>query len=846
MASEHPGEYRLPRSVVPRRYDLRLAPDLEASEFTGSVTIAVDVVEDVEEIVLNCAELDIGEAIVESAAGRFEAPVVTDDDAEQARIGARVTSGEARLHLAFRGKLNDRLLGFYRSTLPDGKALAVTQFEATDARRAFPCFDEPDLKAIFSVTLVVDPGLLAVSNTRETGRRPLPDGRVEISFADTIPMSTYLVAFVVGPLEATDPVDVDGIPLRVVAPPARSHLADFALEAGAAALRYLSDYYGIPYPGDKIDLVAIPDFAFGAMENLGCVTFRESALLVDRETATSAELLRIFDVIAHELAHMWFGDLVTMRWWDGIWLNEAFASFMEMKTTDAVRPEWKRWLAFAAGERPWGQSIDALVSTRPVEYEVRSPEEADEMFDALTYGKGSSVLRMIEQFLGEDVFRRGVRSYLADHAFGNTTSSDLWAALDTASGIPVGEIMGTWIHQGGFPRLSVAVEGGALRLEQSRFLLSPHEDSSRWRIPVRLRGEAGGAPFSRNLILGEESGVVDIEPDWVVANAGGHGFYRVAYTPGLRDRLVARLSALDALERFGLADDAWAFVEAGQASAVDAVGVLRSYRGETEHAVWQAVLRAFGALDHHVVTDEVREPFAALVGELVADTFDRLGWEPRPGEDDLTRRLRGSILAAAGRLARIPSVVERSRDVTEAWLEGRGGDPDVTLAALSVTAFHGDMATYERLRAARAAAPTPQDELRLLEALTAVDLPEAVDATLADVLDGTIRSQDAAWILARLFGGRTTGAYAWERVSASWDSVAAVLPPATLRRFVEGIPALSRPETAAAVEAFFASHELPGAARTVSQHLEILAAHVALRRRETEPFAAWLASGAPT
>jgi len=833
---------------VPRRYDLRLAPDLDTFVFTGSETITVDVGEAVAEIVLNAVDLEVVEAAVEVAGVRTVATVSLDGPAQQVRLGAALSPGEARIHLAFRGTINDRLHGFYRSTFEDvdgeDRTLAVTQFEATDARRAFPCFDEPDLKAVFSIALVVPPDVLALSNSGERERTPLPDGRIEVRFADTMPMSTYLVAFVVGPLEATAPVDVDGIPLRVVAPRGREHLTEFALEAGEACLRWLSGYYGIPYPGDKVDLVAIPDFAFGAMENLGCVTFRESALLVDRTSATSAELLRVLDVIAHELAHMWFGDLVTMRWWDGIWLNEAFASFMEMKATDAIRPDWKRWLAFAAGERPWAQSIDALTTTRPVEFDVRSPDEANEMFDALTYGKGSSILRMTEQFLGEEAFRRGVGTYLRTHAHGNTTTADLWAALDAASGLGVGTMLGTWIRRGGFPRVTATPARRGVRLEQARFLLTPGAvvDGTRWRIPVGLRGEIAGRPFSRTLVLAEEAADVDLgdTPDWVVANAGGHGFYRVAYSAGLRDRLVARLGSLDALERYGLVDDAWAFVEAGASPAVEAIGLLGAYRHETEHAVWQAVLAALGTLDHHVVTDAARPRFADLVADLIADAHARLGWEVRPEDDDLTRRLRGLILTAAGRLARLPDIVDRSRDVTETWLAGRGGDPEVTLASLFVASAHGDMGTYARLRAAREAATNPQDELRLLQAATAFDLPEAVDATLADVLDGSIRSQDAAWVLARLLGGRTTGSHAWRRVTESWEAVEAVLPPATLRRLVEGIPALSDPATAADVETFFATQELPGVAKILAQHLEILAVNVALRRRERDRFAAWL------
>ena len=306
--------------------------------------------------------------------------ITLDEETERATFtfAEALPAGRATLHTGFRGLLNDKLRGFYRSTFTDAdgveQVIATTQFEATDARRAFPCWDEPAHKAAFAVTLVVDEDLFAVSNAAEISRTPSAahPGRHEVRFADTMVMSTYLVAFIVGPLEATDPVDVDGTPLRVVYPKGKGHLTAYALEVGAACLRHFADYYGIAYPGDKLDLVAVPDFAFGAMENLGCVTFREILLLVDPTTTTQAELLNVTDVINHELAHMWFGDLVTMKWWNGIWLNEAFATFMEMHATDAFRPEWERWVTFGLA-RTAAFDTDALSSTRPIEYPVVSP-----------------------------------------------------------------------------------------------------------------------------------------------------------------------------------------------------------------------------------------------------------------------------------------------------------------------------------------------------------------------------------------------------------------------------------------------------------------------------------------
>ena len=411
--------------------------------------------------------------------------------------------GEWRLHLSFQGKLNDQLRGFYRSTYKDAsgttQTLAATQFEATDARRAFPCWDEPDFKAVFATTLVIDPHLTAISNTSVISES-VESNKKLVRFADTIKMSTYLVAFIVGQLEATKPVFVGKTPLRLWTVPGKQPLTPFGQDIAVASLKFFEDYYGIPYPGDKLDLLAIPDFASGAMENLGAITFRETALLVDQRTGTHAELERVADVVAHENAHMWFGDLVTMSWWNGLWLNEAFATFMEMLAVDAWKPEWKRWESFSVA-RAAAFSVDGLVSTRPIEYPVHAPKDADAMFDILTYEKGASVLRMLEQHIGPTVFRDGVRQYLRTHAYGNADTKDLWTALGTVASQPVPELMDGWIFQPGFPLVTAEMRGQELRLSQQRFTYLKQEPVSEqlWQIPIQIRLTIGDRVEHRRL-----------------------------------------------------------------------------------------------------------------------------------------------------------------------------------------------------------------------------------------------------------------------------------------------------------------------------------------------------------
>jgi len=439
--------HRLPASVVPSHYRITLAPDLDKATFSGTVEIEVEVGQATDQIQINSAELEITSAWVLDAVGvRTDAASVEHDEKmERATLGfdAELTPGPYTIGAEFTGILNDQLRGFYRSTFTDDDGvehvIATTQFESTNARRAFPCFDEPAFKASFGVTLIVPEGEFVVSNGPTISEINLGDGLKQVLFEDTMVMSTYLVAFIVGPFEATDPVDVGGVPLRIVHPIGKGHLTGYALEAGAFALKFFSNYYGIPYPGQKLDMVAVPDFAFGAMENLGCITYREVLLLVDKSRSTEPELLRVADVIAHEIAHMWFGDLVTMEWWNGIWLNEAFATFMATMCSDNFNSEWGRWNQFSL-ERSMAFDVDSLANTRPIEIEVNSPEDAEGMFDLLTYEKGGSVLRMLEQFLGEDEFREGISYYLNKHRYGNTETNDLWDAIEHVTQQPARRI----------------------------------------------------------------------------------------------------------------------------------------------------------------------------------------------------------------------------------------------------------------------------------------------------------------------------------------------------------------------------------------------------------------------
>ena len=865
--------YRLPRLAVPSRYELVLEPDLEAFTFAGTGATTLDVPAETDVLVLNAIELELTSASVRGPDGTtLETDRIDyDEPTERATLHfpSPLAAGTWVLDTTFTGLLNDKLHGFYRSTFTDAdgqpQVIATTQFEATDARRAFPCWDEPEYKAVFAVSLVVDADLAALSNAAESSRTPRDDGKHVVTFADTIAMSTYLVAFIVGPLDVTDPVDVDGTPLRVAYPRGKGHLTAYALEVGAFCLHYFADYFGLPYAGDKLDLVAVPDFAFGAMENLGCVTFREALVLVDPAAATQPELQNVTDVIAHELAHMWFGDLVTMKWWNGIWLNEAFATFMEMMATDAFRPEWDRWVAFGLS-RTAAFDTDALVTTRPIEFPVVSPDDAEGMFDVLTYEKGAAVVRMLEQYLEPERFREGIRNYMRRHQFANTETTDLWDAIEEVTDEPVRRIMDSWIFQGGHPLVTVDLvhdEFGEtptmLRVRQERFTYAGDTgdgdaearaelEATQWAVPLIFTQSADGVvTFERTLLDGREAQVeVElVQPvEWVLGNTEGTGFYRVAYERDLREALVARAQAdLSPIERYGLVDDAWAAVLADRMTAVEFVDLALSFGDETDLSVWQRVIAGLHAVDR-LVDGAARESLRAEVRALVSPTVTRLGRKADAGESDRTRELRGVLVEAAGVLGAAPERQAFAREVVDAVDRGDQGDPSVLAAAISVVAATGDEDDYERFHHRFQSAPTPQDELRYLYALAGFDRAELVERLVRASLSDEIRSQNAPYVLGRAMANREHGQRAWAFVRDHWDEVNARFPSNSIVRMLSGVRSLTRPEVADDVFAFFEQHEVPQGDLQLAQHLERLEVGVALRARATDDLEAALTARA--
>jgi puromycin-sensitive aminopeptidase len=811
--------YRLVRSVVPSAYRIFLTPDLEAFTFAGRVEIDVDVAEEVSEITMHALDLELGAATISVDGTSYRSQEHRFDETYQTVtfvFDRSVPTGPAVIEIAFDGTLNDLLCGFYRSSFVDDEGvkhtIATTQFENSDARRCFPCWDEPAFKATYQVNLTIPSHLAAYSNSPLVSDTDLGNGQRALAFSPTMKMSTYLVAFVVGPFGETEAVDVDGVPLRVIYPRGKGHLTDLAKDAGVFALRFFSDYFNIPYPGDKLDMLAIPDFTQGAMENLGCITFRESDLLIDPATASLAEKERVTHVVDHEMAHMWFGDLVTMEWWEGIWLNEAFATFMQVLCTDAYRPEWKTLVGFGT-DRDLALQIDGLHSTRPIEYEVVSPDDMRMMFDLLTYEKGGSVLRMLEQYLGAETFRDGIRHYLTKHAYANTVTSDLWDALEEISKEPVREIMNTWILQGGHPLLTL--ENGQLSQQPFAYGAATATSAigSSWAVPVFTRSLKGGVP-SRHLLREEPLTITDEAP--VVVNAGGSGVFRSRYAKAELAALSEHIDELEELERATLVADGWASLFAGQSDWADFYAIASGLGDKDEPAAWIPVASAID-LGYRALDDDQRVTFRKQVRALLDPQFARLGWDKKPGENELAPQVRSIVIGILGTVCSDEAI--RAEAVRR--FEANDLDGDLAGNILRIVASQdrpGDYETYlERYRTA----PTPQDAQRILRFGLGAFRDERVALDAAEKCFSEFRTADASTELGILSRNEVTGPAVWRYFTSRWDEAVAKFPTDTMDRSTLGVSTFVKDATfAAEVDAFHTAHPIVGRQRTVEQALE--------------------------
>ncbi|VDM46294.1 unnamed protein product [Toxocara canis] len=662
---------RLPELAKPSHYTITLAPDLGKFTFDGQETIDIDILKSTNHLKLHSSEINVKNASLVLADGSELKNLSVQYDKRWTTITLNfpkeVNPQKAKVSLEFVGELNDKMRGFYRSSYKDAEGkeryIASTQFESTYARLSFPCWDEPIYKAKFDISLIVNEDLTALSNMNAISETKA-NGKKTVKYATTPLMSTYLVAFAVGDLEYIEDKTKSGCTMRLYTVPGKKEQGKFALELGTKAIDWFNDWFGIVSPLPKIDLIAVPDFSMGAMENWGLVTYREVAVLVDEAKSSTRQKSRVALVVAHELAHFWFGDLVTMKWWTDLWLKEGFASFMEYMFVGANYPEFKIWLHFVNDELAQGFSLDALKSSHPIEVEIDNPNELDEIYDSITYAKSNSVNRMLCSYLGEEAFQKGLRIYLNRFKYGNAVTADLWDAHSEASGQDVKTLMSSWTKQTGFPLVSVTqrIDGKKriLKLSQTRFIADGSKDEQNllWQVPITISTSADPTKIKQKMLLKDreqEFTVEGVEPnEWIKLNAGTTGFYRVDYPSDMLKALIKDISSkrLPVVDRFGITDDLFALVRAGRTSASEFLSLLAASVNEDEYTVWGALDAGLSALVNilsRASDPQLHSRFNKFIVKTLAPVGKRLGWEKLPGEDSQVPMLRALIL---GRLAR--------------------------------------------------------------------------------------------------------------------------------------------------------------------------------------------------
>ncbi len=833
----------LPSNVRPRHYRITLQPDLDKFTFDGLELIDVEIAETTSEIVLNADEMQVHTATLVKDGSSQRATAITPDGKRETvtlSFANPIAPGAAQLDLRFTGALNDKLRGFYRSQYvnPEGEVsyLATTQFEATDARRAFPCWDEPSCKATFQLTLNIPTQMVAVSNTPIIDQAGLDAGYKSIMFARTPVMSTYLMAFVIGDLTYIEQEAANNTRVGVWTTRGKEEQGRFALETSARMLSFFNDYFGIPYPLEKLDHIAIPDFAAGAMENWGCITYRETALLVDPDNSSAGTRQRVAEVVAHEMAHMWFGDLVTMEWWDDLWLNESFASWMGTKAVDWAFPEWQMWTQFVNMDTNRALSLDGLKNSHPIEQEVKDPSEISQLFDAISYSKGASVIRMLEQFLTPEVFQQGLHQYLNANQYANARTEHLWAALEEASQQPVTAIMGTWTGQMGYPVLRVeAHESGdhlELALSQERFvydnLMGESEPEQMvWQVPVGVVQSGNGegqilvmdSPQAR-LRLDRPAGA----DGWFKVNPLQTGFFRVNYSEADWQRLIPAISALTlpATDRLGIQNDAYALSKAGLLPVTQFLALAEAYKNEDDASVWSDLASNLRDIELLVADEPYHENYRSFARNLFGPAARRIGWEARDGEGHLDALLRSTVLSQAGSYGD-PEFLSQARERFDAYVKDASSlHPDLRGLVFSLAAQGGDEETYSRLWELERKADLQEEKIRLLLALGRFTQPELLQETLRRALTDDVRSQDTIMVITAVAANLRGRQPAWQFVKDNWAEFD--------RRYGDGGFGLMRlvsicsnfvdADKLAEVETFFQEHPAPAAERTIRQALE--------------------------
>lgn len=859
------GREVLPKNVKPTHYDLTLEPDFETFKYEGTVVIDFDVVEDTTSIALNTVDLEIHETIVKTDDLTLSSPKLDytkDTQTTTISLDQTIPAGKkVKLTQRFTGILNDEMAGFYRSSYKDqdGKEryLATTQMEATDARRAFPCLDEPALKATFTVTLIADHDKVCLSNmdvasekdvdSKITGKK-----RKAVTYNKTPIMSTYLLAFVIGDLQSYE-TNKFRVPIKVYCTPDQNiEHAVFSAELAAQTLEFYETQFGSKYPLPKMDMVAVPDFAAGAMENWGLITYRVVDLLLDEKTSSANTKKRVAEVVQHELAHQWFGNLVTMDFWDGLWLKEGFATWMSWYSSNVFYPEWRIWEGYLNDDLRSALSLDSLRSSHPIEVPVKRADEVNQIFDAISYEKGSCVLRMLSKYLGEDIFLEGVRRYLDRHAYSNTNTSDLWAALSEASGKDVERVAGIWTRKVGFPVVAVTEDekSGTIHVKQNRFLrtadVKPEEDEVLYPVFLNLKTKDG---IQEDLALNTREADFQVSDfDFFKVNSGHSGIYRTSYTTERLTKLGenAKAGLLGVEDRAGMIADAGALAAAGYQKTSGLLSLFKAFDLESEYIVWdELTLRVRALRDAWIFEDsKTTDALRAFQRNLVSKKANEIGWDITDKDDFNTQRLKALMFGAAA-MAGDETTKAAAFELFAKFISGdrEAVQPNLRASVFGIVLTYGGEAEYNAMVKEYETAKQSSERNTALRSLGFASDPKLIQRTLAYALSKEVKLQDLYQPISALRGHKDGIVALWEWLKTNWDELTRRMPSGM--SMMGDVVAMStasftRDEQVAEVKKFFSERSTKGFELELAQSLDAIEAKRKWLARDSKDVEAWL------
>lgn len=837
----------LPTNVTPLHYDLKLEPDFKTFKFGGHLKLDLQVNDSkLDSIFLNSEEIEFQSASLESQ----EAVEIKHDGENQVTEfkfpqGTLADKKKVSLDIKYTGELNDHMAGFYRAKYEDKqtgetKYMATTQMEPTDARRAFPCYDEPNRKATFDITLVSEPHLTHLSNMDV--KSETEDGGKKITQFNTTPrMSTYLVAFIVAELKYVENNDFR-IPVRCYATPGNEHLGQFAADLTSKTLAFFEKAFGIQYPLPKLDNVAVHEFSAGAMENWGLVTYRVVDVLLDKENSTLGRIQRVAEVVQHELAHQWFGDLVTMDWWEGLWLNEGFATWMSWYSCNEFQPEWKVWEEYVADTLQNALGLDSLRSSHPIEVPVKRADEINQIFDAISYSKGSSVLRMVSKWLGEDIFIKGVSQYLQKFKYGNAQTVDLWDSLSQASGKDVRKVMDIWTKKVGYPVISVQENGNKITFTQNRYLstgdLKPEEDETLYPVFLALATKDG---VDNSLVLNERSKTIELQDSsFFKVNAAQAGIYITSYSDERWAKFGQQADLLPVEDRVGLVADSKALSASGYTSTTNMLNLISQWDSEQSFVVWEQILNSLSALKSTWIFEpqETQDALNNFSRKLVSSKAHNLGWNFSSADSFATQRLKVAMFGAAS--AARDTIVEKA--ALEMFAKYASGDKKAIPALIKPVVFNaaaraGGVDNYEKILHIYKNPVSNDEKLAALRSLGRFEDSKLLERTLSYLTDGTVLNQDIYIPMQGMRSHKKGIETLWAWLQSNWDDISKRLPPGLSMLgsvVVISTSAFTSLETIDEIKKFFSHKSTKGFDQNLAQSLDIITAKAKWVNRDRE------------